>query len=237
MAVSYVDQANTGDDAFVSSVSVTKPAGVVANDVGVFHVQRWNSSNDFPAVTAPSGAVLRGTTVSGAGGAWIEKQTYLIYVDAQSSFLFSWTGQRWSTLAALFFTGVDQALDLATVPFDVASASGTSIPSVSVTTVADAGLSWNAHTSDVTTATPPTGYTEVHDPNVYASGYKIATGTGETASGGTLSASSAHIIASLVALAPAGGAPITGTVNQTTETDTSQTIGRNKTKILNMARR
>lgn len=238
---SFVDQANTGGDALVASLSVTKPAAVASGDVGVFHVSRWHSSNDFPAVTAPSGAVLRATELSGAGGSWEQALIYAMYVGAQSSFGFTWTGGRWSAASALFFTGIDQGLTLSAVPYNSAIATGTTaIPSTSVTTVANAALAWYVNTaaySTATTHTPPTGYTEANDLDPYSAAYKIAAGTSETASGGTASTSQAHIIAALLALAPAGGGPITGPVGQVTETDVALAVGRVKRRLVNMARR
>ena len=205
--VSFVDQANTGTDALVSSRSVNKPAAVASGDVAVFQLTRWNESSSFPAVTPPSGVVARTPIVQGL----METIIFLDYVESESSWNFTWASSRWSTLKALFFTGVDSGLDLSTVPLDSAQASsGTSVTTTTVTTVADAGLAWFVNTADyggATTHAPPTNFTEPasfdHDPSSGA--YRISPGDGsQSASGATISSSQAFI-AVLVALAPAAG--------------------------------
>ncbi|TKG58884.1 hypothetical protein [Prauserella endophytica] len=202
--------------------------------MGVFALQRWHDTNTFPAVTAPAGAVLRDTTVSGSGGAWIEKRLYVMYVDAQTSFAFSWTGSRWSSVAALFFSGVAQGLDLAAVPHHRVTGSGTLVPATTVSTVADAGLAWNVFHDTSGTATPPLNFTETHDQNVYASAYRISPGNGsQSATGAIISASQAQIIVSLVALAPAATGGITQSFGRVTEVGTARGFTAAKTRAFN----
>jgi hypothetical protein len=199
MAVTFVNKAESTDQ-LVSSRLVSKPAGVVAGDVGVFFLTRWDSGASFPAVTAPSGAVLLGTVTNSV----IETKVYAKYVAAEGNWAYSWTGARWSSLSVEFFNGVDPALNLATVPFNTATGNGTSITTTSVTTVTGAGLAWNVNTQDYASATThaqPTGYTETYDFDAYSTAYKIAAGSSESAASATLSLSQLWI-AALVALAP-----------------------------------
>lgn len=203
MAVTFVNKAEQTDQ-LVSSRVVGKPSGVTTDDFGVFFLTRWDSGGSFPAVTAPAGAVLRGTITNGA----IETKVYLDYVQAEANWSFSWTGARWSSCSAIFFRGVDLALDLSTVPFNTATGTGTTVSTTSVTTAIDAGLAWNVNTQDYAAATThaePTGYTEAYDFDAYGTAYKIATGSSESAASATISSSQIWI-AALVALATTSSA-------------------------------
>jgi hypothetical protein len=208
VAVSFVDIASSGSDTLSSSRSVTKPGGVSAGDVAVFHLHRWNASSSFPNVTTvPSGAVQVGSTVGASG--FIESRIYAMYVGAETSYTFDWGSDVWTVLHAQFWTGVASGLDLTTLPVDIgAGSSSTTLPSRTVTTTAGAGLAWfcNSHNyAGGETHTPPTGgYSEVADNEAGSMAVKIATGTSETASGGTITGAQITITA-LVALPAAGG--------------------------------
>lgn len=198
----YVDQANTGADVLVSSRSVTKPAGVVSGDVGVFWLARWEDPPAFPAVTPPSGSVLRSTFT----GTNLQTLCYVLRVTGETSFNFTWTGSRWSTLSAVFFSGIDPALDFATAPFDSTSGSGSGITTLSVTTVSGAALAWHVNNisgSGGFTHTPPTSFTEAADVAQWSAAYRISPGAGsQSAAGASMSGSTAWA-AGLLALAPA----------------------------------
>ena len=216
MAVSYVDQANTGADVLAASRQVTRPATVESGDVVVLTLVRWESANSFPATTGPAGSVRRGSIIAGAGGSWQDSEVFLLRVGSETSWTVSWTGSRFGCLFAEFFRGVDPGLDLATVPFQITSALNTAaVPTATVTTVAGAGLSWHVNTqgySATTTHEPPTGFAEAADTDPWASAHRIAAADGPvSASGATASSSQPQMIASLVALAPAAGpSAITG---------------------------
>ena len=204
----YLAQANTGADALASTRSVTKPAGVTAGAVGVFWLVRWHESGSFPAVTAPAGAVLRGTITTAS----MQTQCYLHRVTAETAFAYSWTSGRWSTLAGLWFSGVDPTLDLATVPFQSATGSGTAIGALTVTTSADSALAWHVNTIDTSGVThnPPAGFTEVADVSPAAAAYRITVASGsQDATGATVNPTTAWA-AGLVALAPAAASGATG---------------------------
>jgi hypothetical protein len=200
MAVTYLDNAEATDQ-LVTARLVGKPSGVASGDYGVFFLHRWQEGNGFPAVTAPSGAVLRGTIVNGT----IETKVYLKKIASEINWNFSWSGARWSSLSVLFFRGPDPALDLSTVPFNTQTGTGTSVSTTSVTTVADAGLAWSCNThaypAGTTSHVQPTGYTEIHEFSAYDTAYKISTGSSESAASSTISQSQ-EWIAALVALAP-----------------------------------
>ncbi|MFE7727396.1 hypothetical protein ACFU5D_16575 [Streptomyces anthocyanicus] len=204
----YLAQANTGADALASVRTVTKPAAVGAGAVGVFWLVRWHESGSFPAVTPPAGAVLRGTITTTS----MQTQCYLHRVTAETSFAYSWTSGRWCTLAAVWFSGVDPAADLATVPFQSATGSGTAIGTLTVTSNVDSALAWHVNTIDTSgvTHTPPTGFTEVADASPAASAYRITVASGsQTADGATVSPTTAWA-AGLVALPPAPTGGTTG---------------------------
>ncbi|WHM30207.1 hypothetical protein OH540_09250 [Streptomyces sp. BPPL-273] len=207
----YLAQANTGSDTLASTKSITKPAPVTTGAVGVFWLVRWHESGSFPAVTPPAGAVLRGTITTAS----MQTQCYLHRVAAETSFAYTWTGSRWSTLAAVWFAGVDPGVDLATVPFQSATGSGTAIGALTVTSDIDSALAWHVNTIDTSGVThnPPTGFTEVADASPAASAYRIAVASGsQTADGGTVSPTSGWA-AGLVALPPATAAGATGDAN------------------------
>ncbi|WP_329472732.1 hypothetical protein OIE75_29740 [Streptomyces sp. NBC_01723] len=209
----YLAQANTGADTLASTRTVTKPAGVTAGAVGVFWLVRWHESGSFPAVTPPAGAVLRGTITTTS----MQTQCYLHRVAAETSFAYTWTSGRWSTLAAVWFAGVDPAVDLASVPFQSATGSGTAIGALTVTSDIDSALAWHVNTIDTSGVThnPPAGFTEVADASPAASAYRIAVASGsQTADGGTASPTS-NWAAGLVALPPAPAAGATGDANLT----------------------
>lgn len=204
----YLAQANTGADALASVRTVTKPAAVGSGAVGVFWLVRWHESGSFPAVTPPAGAVLRGTITTTS----MQTQCYLHRVDTETSFAYSWTSGRWSTLAAVWFADVDPTADLSTVPFQSATGSGTAIGTLTVTSNIDSALAWHVNTIDTSgvTHTPPTGFTEVADVSPWASAYRITVASGsQDASGATASPTTAWA-AGLVALPPAPTGGVTG---------------------------
>ncbi|MGW3152773.1 hypothetical protein [Streptomyces sp. NPDC001089] len=198
----YLGQANTGADQLVSSRSVSKPAGVSSGHVGVFWLARWDTGASFPAVTPPSGAVLRGTIATGS----IQTLVYLHRVASETAFAYSWTGTRWSALASEFFSGVDPALDLSTVPFQSLTGAGAPISTLTVTTVTAAALAWHVNTinsSSGITHTPPTGYTETADVAPWSTAHAIAAADGSQSAASATFSPSQIWAAGLVALAPA----------------------------------
>jgi hypothetical protein len=201
----YVAQANTGEDQFQASRSINKPGGVSAGDVGVFWLVRWNESSNFPAVTAPDGAVLRATIQSGT------QQTlcYIMTVGAETSYAFSWSSSRWSTLSGTFFSGVDTSQDYSAVPLDSTNGNGTTVTTLSVTTVADAALVWHVCSIDTNPSghTPPTSFTEVSDVPAATVAYRISPGAGSQSAANGANSSSSSWLAGLVALAPVDDGP------------------------------
>lgn len=208
MPVSYVAEANTGSDVLASTRTVNRPGGIDDADIAGFLLTRWNEVSDFPAVTPPPGAVVRGIETLGTPsiGGGMESQIYLVEVGAAASFTFSWGVDRWGSLKAIFMTGQDSGLDLATVPFQFVSGTDTDIAAASVDTVVDAGLMWFLNTSGYTSAvthTPPTNFTLAASHPPSASAYRISPSTGtQTSPGATVSAEEEYI-AALLAVAPA----------------------------------
>ena len=217
----YVAQANTGADVLVSSRSVNKPGGVSAGDVGVFWLVRWNESSNFPAVTPPSGTVLRATIQSGT------QQTlcYIMTVGAETSYEFSWSGSRWCTLSGTFFSGVDTSQDYSTVPLDFTNGNGTTVTTLNVTTVADAALVWHICSIDTnpTGHTPPTSFTEVSDVPAATVAYRISPGAGSQSAANGANSSSSSWLAGLVALAPVDDGPSDEEVSDTDTGSSNET--------------
>lgn len=204
----FVDSA-VNAQAFRAAVSIDVPAGAASGDVAVLFLDRWNDSNSFPVPSGPAGAVLRGMQVANLSDDWIQTDVFLIYIDGQTTLEFTWSGDRWTSLGGLFFTDVDEGLDLSAVPIDFATATSTATPpAVTVATVSDAALAYDdstsaESTSSSTTHQPPTGYTEAYDLRTDSAAWRISPGDGDqTASGASVSASQPVIITALVAVAP-----------------------------------
>lgn len=211
MPVEYVASANSGPTDNDSSQTVTVPAAVQSGDVAVLFADRWNSSASLPATTGPAGAVERFTSPIASGSDNnVQTSVYLLRLSGESSLAVSWSGYYWSTLGALFFTGVDPAVDLASVPLDSAPAAGAATaPDVSVTVSAGSALAFDFNGEGDPTPdayTPPTGYTLGAVMDSQACSYAIATSGGtKTVTGATVDPAQGALIATLVALPPEGG--------------------------------
>lgn len=214
--IAAVNAPVTGENQ-ATSRSVNKPAGA---QIVVAWMCSW---------TGVGGGTL---TPSGGSGSWITRSDttsgtnrttcFIKYVDADATgttytFMFG-GGSTWCALSAHFFDSVDDALALASVPFNTASASGTGYATTTVTTVDGAALSWSGNTSGYSgtapTHTPPTSFTELYDTPLATSAYRISPGDGsQSAAGAAASVSVDDKIAALVALAPEGVAQVDVTID------------------------
>lgn len=209
MAVGYRSASSTGvSDNLVSSINVPVPSGAASGDVALVALEMWEIGN--PTVTAPSGFTLLTTVISGSQKLKVFWKR-LTGADT-GNYTFSWTGSQWTIGHAALFTGVLSSGDPIGSNFNSATAaSGTTIPSTSLTVAGAHGLAHFVANENSATHTPPTSFTEVGESNYLASNYRLPGASGTyTASGGTLSASTLSL-ALLVALEPAasGGGPVT----------------------------
>lgn len=214
MAAVFLASAGTGNSASVTSRTITRPAAAnTADDVGVFFLERWQSDN--PAVTAPAGTVHRGQVLHGVGQAKVD--TYLVRLTASppASWTFSWSTGQWTTLQAMFFRGIDPALDLAAVPFHSWSGTAGTFGTTTVTTVLDAALCWSSYNDTSSAHTPPTNFIEAQDADCGSTAYRISPADGSQSAVGGSVTSSSNSIAVLLALAPATTGPNTGTATGT----------------------
>jgi hypothetical protein len=210
----------------VSTVNVPVPSGTAANQIALVALEMWEVGN--PTVTPPSGFTLITTVVSGSQKLKVFWKR-LTGADA-GNYSFSWTGAQWTIGHCVLFSGALTSGDpIGTNWNSATSASGTSVPSTSVTVAFQPGLAHFVANENSATHTAPTSFAEVQESNYLASNYRIPGSTGTfTASGGTMSASTLSL-AFLAALQPAsgGGSTAIGTV---TETDSSQAFGKRKSK-------
>ncbi len=203
MAVGYRSSSSTGaSDNLASSIAVPVPAGAAANDIAVVAIELWEIGN--PTVTPPSGFTELATVISGSQKLKVFWKR-LTGADT-GNYTFTWTGSQWNQGQCTLFTGVKTTGDPIGANFNTAtSASGTTVPSTSVTVAFQPGLGHYVANENSGTKTPPTSFTEVQDANYLESNYRIPGSTGTfTASGGTLSASTLSL-ALLLALEPDSG--------------------------------
>lgn len=203
MAVGYRSSSSTGvSDSFVTSVNVPVPAGAAAGDIAVLEIEQWESTN--PTVTWPSGFTQIINMVSGSQklrAAWKR-----LTAGDTGSYTITWTGSQWTIGHCTLITGGLASGDPIEATNTATSASGTSVPSTSVTVATAAFLSHLVANENSALAAPPTGYTEVQDSNYLHTNYLIPGSAGSyTASGGTLAASTLSL-AALIAVKPDAGA-------------------------------
>lgn len=201
MAVGYRSSSRTGQsDAFVTSVNVPVPSGAAVDDIALVALEQWESSN--PSVTAPAGFTLLTSVVSGSQKirVWWKRLT----AGDTGSYAFSWSGSQWTQGQAILLTGAVTSGDPIGTNFNTASASGTSVPSTSVTVGFIPGLVHFIANENTASKAPPTNHTEVQDADYLETNYRLPGSSGTfSATGGTTSASTL-ILAVLVAVEPAG---------------------------------
>jgi hypothetical protein len=206
MAVGYRSSSRTGQsDSFVTTLNVPVPSGAAVDDIAIVAIEQWESAN--PAVTAPSGFNALTPVVSGSQKlkVWWKRLT----AADTGNYTFTWTGSQWSQGQCILQTGAVTSGDPIGTNFNSAtSASGTTVPSTSLTVAFIPGLAHFIANENAATKTPPTNHTEVQDADYLETNYRLPGSSGTfTASGGTTSTSTL-ILAMLVAVEPAsvGGA-------------------------------
>lgn len=207
MAVGYGASSNTGSDQYVTSLGVPVPSGAATDQIALVALDLWESTN--PTVTAPGGFTKFIEMVDGN----LKTRIYWKRLTGADSgnYTFSWSGSQWAAGQAILVTGGLASGDPVTV-FNTATATNTAIVSTSVTTGFQPFLAHFCNNESGATGTPPTNFTEVQDVNVLKTNYYIPGSSGSfTASGGTISVSTLHH-AALVAVEPAGSAPVSGPI-------------------------
>ncbi len=198
------------NNAVVTSIVATRPAGVVAGDVLLASIDTRGSS----VVTAPAGWTLVRMDLNASS---LRKSTYVRVATGSEPATYTWTfsGSRLAAAVIHAYSGVDT-----TTPVDVVggqvNASGTAVTAPSITTtVANTMLVGFFAKQSSGTWTPPAGMTERGEING-TGGTQTTSATGvdalQAAIGPTgtrvATASSAALnIGHLVALRPAAGGP------------------------------
>jgi len=207
VTVGYRSSSSTGaSDAFVTSIDIPVPSGAASGDIAVLSMEQWESTN--PTVTWPSGFTEFVNTVSGSQK--IKAAWKRLTGSDTGNYTATWTGSQWSLGHCVLITGgaaSGNPIDASNV---ATSASGTTVPTASVTaTAADFLLHVVANENSATT-TPPTSFTEVQDSNYLHNNYRIPGASGSySATGGTLSASTLSLAALIAVLPDAGASAIT----------------------------
>lgn len=230
MAVAYRSSSNTGtSDSYVTSVNVPVPSSAATNDIAVVALEQWEVAD--PTVTLPSGFAQLTSHLSGQQKL---KVFWKRLAGADSgNYTFTWSGSQWTMGHCILLTGVKTSGDPIGSNFNNAnSASGTTIPTATVTTLFAPGLVHFVANENAASKTAPTSFTEVQDGDYIATNYRIPGIAGVyAATGGTLSTSSLSLV-TLLALEPATGGQ-SAAANTATETDTSITLGRAKRRTAN----
>lgn len=234
MAVAYRSSSVTGtSDAFVQSVGVPVPSGVVADDIILVALEMWESTD--VTVSPPSGFTLLFNLVSGSSKL---KVFWKRATGADSgSYTFTWVGNQWTMGHAVAMSGAKTSGDPIGSNFNTATATSTTIPTTTVTTASfiPGLVSLVSNENAASTTTSPTGFTLRQDGDYLHSHTRIASASGsQSASGGVLSASTL-ILASLVALEPTSGTSQMGAAGTAAETDSALPLGKSKRKALGLS--
>lgn len=238
MAVGYRSSSTSGaTDAQGTSRTVPVPSGAAAGDIVIVAIEMWWDSGTSPAVTWPSGFTeIVNISLTGSGPQKLKAAWKRLTGSDSGSYSMSWTGTQWNQAQAICITGALASGDPVDFTNTATSSSGTSVPSTSGSAT---GLDMLVHliaNENSATKTPPTGHTEVQDANYLETNYKIATGAGtQTASGGTLSASTLSL-AALIGIKPDAGSSATDlTVAPAAQAMTSTAVALTQVHLLTVA--
>lgn len=196
----------TGDAASVTSRAPAVPTGAQAGDVAVVFLDLWEASD--PAVTAPTGFTQLFKLPGGSGGKSYCFWKRLTAADA-GTYSFSWSGNMWATAHCTMLRGVKATGDPVGEHYDTALAISDTFPTVTVEPPYIPALLWHGYNDSPGTHTAPTGFTKTAEVDCAVDAIQLPTsGSSWTASGATVSASSA-IKAMLLAVEPDAGGPTT----------------------------
>lgn len=196
----------TGDSASASSRAPAVPTGAAAGDVAFVFLDLWEASD--PAVTAPAGFTQLFKLPGGSGGKSYCFWKRLTAADA-GTYTFSWSGNQWATAHCTMLRGVKASGDPVGANYATALAISSTFPSVTVSPPYIPALLWHGYNDSAGTHTAPTGFTKTAEVDCAVDAIQLPTsGSSWTASGATVSASSA-IKAMLLAVEPDAGGPTT----------------------------
>lgn len=233
MAIALRSSSASGtSDTNGTSCVVPVPAGAQAGDIALLAMEHWDTF-DGTGITFPAGfTVVINGQFSGNREKLYVAWKRLTGADT-GNYTVTWTGNQWNMGHCLMLSGGLASGN----PIESSNSNlstGTSLPSMAV--VAAAPGDFMAHfiaNQNSGSGTPPTGpvaMTEVLDGNYLKSNYVVwaSSGTFNPTGGSTVSSAKSG---ALLAIKPSvGGGPVSQAMNTATETDTSQSVGKRKTR-------
>lgn len=217
-----------GTDSQSTTRAATIPAGTAVDDYALFELELWQSTATNPVITWPSGFTEIVNYVSTTDGFQKLKVAIKKLTAADSgTYTASWTASHFNQAVVTIVRGIDTTTALDVAINLAQNSTGTAYPSNSLTTAtAGCAIVQVVANENTCTSLPPTGYTEQQESNYLKTNTKIGGAAGsESISGGSVSASTLKLVA-LIALRPAAGGGLTGTVAVTQASDTSAASGQ-----------
>lgn len=210
------------DDTQGGSVAIPVPSGAAADDVVICFVGQWDHFGG--AITAPSGF----TQIAQVALSQTRITAYWKRLTGSDtgSYTFSWTATNtWANGSALCFSGAVTS-GSPIEDFDSGSVSGTSYPTLSVTTTTEPGLAWGAYNENSDGGTTvPTGFTEISTQNYGTAAHRIPGSTGSHSASGATSTSSMDLVVVLAAVQAAAASGNDATLAATLPALTSSLSG------------
>lgn len=218
-----------------SSRATNVPAGSAAGDVAVLISEIWRNGTT-PTVTFPAGFTQffdQTITIPSNGVLYLRMAWKRLTGADSGTYTATYSATVWNLLHCVTVSGAASTGDPVEAT-NFATATSTTIPSLSLSSVTQPFLLHSVATFNDATQTPPTGFTEDQDGTVLHTNHRIpgATGT-HTASGGTISAST-QMVVGLVAIAADGGSTAL-TVADATQGQTAGTVALTQVHILAVA--
>ncbi len=207
MAITQVGATTTtGDSASATSRAPAVPTGAAAGDMAYVFLDVWEAID--PAINVPSGFVQILKLSGGSGGKSYCFQKRLTAADV-GTYSFSWSGSMWATAHCTMLRGVKASGDPVGSNYATALAISSTFPSVSVSPSyapgAQPALLWHGYNDSAGSHAAPTGFAKTAEVDCAVDAILLPTsGSSWTASGATVSASSA-IKALLIAVEPEAG--------------------------------
>lgn len=206
MAAALRSSSNTGNDLNTTTKSPAVPSGAATNDVMVAVLSRWTTATAF--TTIPTGFTDWGTTyLSGDSQANVHIFWKRLSGADTGTYTWAWTagGNDWSHAHVFCASGCATTGNPIEGVNGWAGTAGT-FGSTSVTTVTQPLLIWSTYNDTSGTHTPPTSFTEVIDFDSGSAAWRVPGTTGtQTASGGSVTSSSAAAAVLIALKADTGG--------------------------------
>lgn len=191
-----------------SSRATNVPTGSAAGDIAVLISEIWRNGT-LPTVTFPAGFTQffdQQITVPGNGVLYLRMAWKRLTGADTGTYTASYSATVWNLLHCVTVSGAASAGDPVEAT-NSATATSTTIPSTSLSTVTQPFLLHSVATFNDATQTPPTSYTEDQDGTVLHTNHRIPGTSGtHTASGGTISTSTQMVVGLVAIKADTGGA-------------------------------